>query len=655
MKHLNLLLLFLFGYQHFTHANHITDSLRLQLNGNKDTLQVAILDELCWQYSPISTDSAIYFGEKALSMAQEIKHVKGEAQAYSELGVAYYYGGNSSKAISYFEQSLKLKLIRNDQYEIAAMYNSLAVAHIQLSKYTEALYYNLLSLKLFEEIKNEQGVATVYNNIGLIYYDLENVNKARFYLLKSLEKRIALKDPGAIGSTYTNLGNVYNLEKNYLKALEYYLKAIPLLQNSDNLHYVSGIFNNIGNIYVYLKKPKLAIGYLEKSITIRVEQHDDKGLAFSYMNLADAYQLLGNKTLEGKYLVKSIEASAKLGALRETAVANQRYAKTLEQNGDYKKAIVHLNKYIEIHDSIYSTDVATATADMQTKYETEKKEAENKLLTQQNEINELSLQTKQTQIALLIGSLVLVIVIAWFAYTKYKHQKEKELSATLIKEEQRRTAAIISTQEEERKRISAELHDGIGQMLSVVKMNMSRIEEELPLQKVKQTIQLLDESCAELRNISHHLMPATLIQNGLVLAVKEFVSKINASGKLHVSYYYDEFERTNASIEINLYRILQELTNNIIKYANANEVNLTINHEHNQLKIMVSDNGIGMDSKAVQNSKGNGWSNIYSRLNMMQAQLEIDSSPGNGTTIFIDVPLLLKEEESLIESIVHSS
>jgi two-component system NarL family sensor kinase len=649
MKRLLLVLILFIGFQHFTQANTITDSLQLRLNGNKDTLQVAILDELCWQFSPLSTDSAVYFGEKALEMAKEIHYAKGESMAYSELGVAYYYAGNSAKAIVHFKQALELKLKLNDKYAMAALYNSLSVTHIQLAKYTEALYYNLLALRLFEEIKDETGVSTTYNNIGLIYYELNNIRKARFYHQKALEKWLKLDNHNEIGSTYLNIGNTYNYEKNYPIALEYYLKAYPILEHSDNPHYISAICNNVGNIYVYLKKPALALFYLKKSIKIREEQKDEKGLVFSYMNMADAYYLLKDNTNEAYYLTKTIAVAEKLGTIREASTALERYARAMERNGDYKNSTRYLYKYIALQDSIYTTDVVTATADMQTKYETEKKEAENKSLTQENEIQDLALQTKRTQIVLLFGSLILVIVVAFLAYTKYKHKKEKELSATLIKEEQRRTAAVIYAQEDERKRISAELHDGIGQMLSVVKMNMSGIEEELPLEKVRQTIQLLDESCTELRNISHHLMPAVLIQKGLVLAVLEFVNKINASGKLHISYYHDHFERTNASIEINLYRILQELTNNIIKYAQATEVNLNINHENGMLKVMVSDNGIGMDPKAVNHSKGNGWNNIYSRLNMMHARYEIDSSPGNGTTIFLDIPLQLKEDQQLVE------
>jgi signal transduction histidine kinase len=631
-------LLFLFGIQLSTSANNITDSLRLRLNGKKDTIQVSLFDELCWQFSPISTDSALYFGEKALELAKEIGYEKGESQAYSELGVANYYAGNSSVAISYFEKSLKLKLKKNDKYEIAAMYNSLSVAHIQMAKFTEALYYNLMALRLFEEIKHDAGVSTLYNNIGLIYYELKNIKKSRFYHERALEKWIKLKNNEEIGATYLNIGNTYNYEANYTKALGYYLKAYPLLEHSANLHYVSAICNNVGNIYVYLKMPAMAISYLEKAIKIREEQQDDKGLTYSYMNMADAYRLLKDHKREAYYLDKTAVIAERIGTLREAATALQRYARSQEENGDYKNAVRYLNKYVALQDSIYSADVVTATADMQTKYETEKKEAENKFLTQENQLKDLELKTNRIQIVLLIGSLVLVIVIAYFAYTKYRHKKEQELSAALIKEEQSRTAAIINAQEDERKRISAELHDGIGQMLSVVKMNMSGIEEELPLEKLTKTISLLDESCTELRNISHHLMPAALIQNGLLLAVQEFVRKINASGKLHIVYYYDDFGRANSQIEINLYRILQELTNNIIKYANATEVNLNINIENGMIKVMISDNGVGMDPKVIRNSNGNGWNNIYSRLTMMQAHFDIESFPGNGTTIFIDIP-----------------
>jgi two-component system, NarL family, sensor kinase len=639
----------LFGFQYFTYANSLTDSLQQLLHNNKDTNEVFLLSELCWQFSSFSPDSAVLFGEKALALSKEIKYTKGIAQAYNDIGIASYYGGNFNEALHCYEQSLAIRINLGDKRDIAACYNKIGIVYQKLSKYTEALYYNILALKLFEEIGYDKGVSYGYNNVAIIYDNLGNLQKAEFYHLKSIQIKLKINDQNGLAGSYSNLANIYREDKKYDKAIQYYTKSIAILRITQDLEYLSSSLNNLGHLYILLNKPKVALPYLVEGMNIREHNSDEKALMSSYMNMADVYALLNNKTQEEYYLIKTLTLSENLNGTRETATIQLKIANLLSDQNNTKDAVAYYQKHIALKDSLFNTEVVTTTAEMQTKYETEKKEAENKLLSQQNEITTLALQTKRIQVALLIGSLAFFIVIAFLGYTRYKHKKDKELNSALIKEEQRRTAAIISAQEDERKRISAELHDGIGQMLSVVKMNMSSIEEELPLQKVKQTIQLLDESCAELRHISHHLMPAVLIQKGLVLAVQEFVTQINYSGKLHISYYYDQFDRVHSSIEINLYRILQELTNNIIKYAQATEINLNINAENGFIKVMISDNGIGFDIQSIRNSKGNGWSNIYSRMNMMFAQLEIDSSNSSGTTIFIDIPLALKEEQSLVE------
>lgn len=647
MKQLTLPLLFLFGFQHFTIANGITDSLQKQLSGRKDTNEVMLLSELCWQFSNVSVDSAVLFGEKALALSTEINYQRGMAQAYNDIGIARYYGGHFTEAIQSYENALILRKELGDKRDIAAVYNKMGIVYQKLSKFTEALYYNILALKLFEEIDFLKGVAYGYNNVAIIYDNLGNTGKAIFYHQKSIEIKLKMNDQIGLAGSYSNLGNVYRQIKKYDLAKAYYVKSITILRQTEHLEYLSSALNNLGNLFVLTNMANKAIPYLEEGMLIREKNTDQKALVSSYTNMADAYNQLKDYRKEEIYLRKALQLSPFKGGTRETAIISLKAADAFAKNGNTQEAITYYRQHIALNDSLLNVDVVTKVAEMETKYDTEKKEAQNKLLQQENQIQELALEQRRIQIISLFGALILCIVIALYSYTRYKHKKERELHAALREEEKRRLAAIISTQEDERKRISGELHDGIGQMLSVVKMNMSAMEEELPLKQLKQAIQLLDESCTELRNISHHLMPAVLMKKGLVNAVEEFCSTINTGKKIHVSFYADTFERVHGSIEVNLYRIIQELVQNITRYAQATEVNLNINYEHNTLKLMVSDNGIGLNMDAIKNSRGNGWNNIYSRLSIMHAQLEIDSSAGNGTTIFIDVPLALKNETKL--------
>lgn len=650
MKQLPLIFVFLFGIQHFTKGNSITDSLQKQLSNRKDTNEVMLLSELCWQFSTVSSDSAVLFGQKALKLSEEIGYKKGIAQAYNDIGIAQYYGGKFTEAIQSYEQSLAIRFLLGDKRDIAAVYNKLGIVYQKLSKFTEALYYNILALKLFEEIGFDKGVSYGYNNVAIIYDNIGNADKAIFYHQKSIEIKLKINDQVGLAGSYSNLGNVYRQIARYDLSKAYYAKSIAILRQIEDPEYLSSALNNLGNLYVLTGQAKIAIPFMEEGMRIREKNTDLKALVSSYVNLADGYNQLNDHKKEEYYLRKALQLSDHLEGMRELAVLKVKAANAFAKTGNIKEAITLYQQHIALNDTLLNTDVVTKVAEMETKYDTEKKEAQNKLLHQENQIQELALERKQVQLIALFGAFLLCIVIAVFSYKQYTYKKEREFNAALLKEEKRRLAAIISTQEEERKRISGELHDGIGQMLSVVKMNMSAMEEELPLQQVKQAIQLLDESCSELRNISHHLMPAVLMKKGLVKAVEEFCATINSSKKIHLSFYADTFDRIHGSIEVNVYRIIQELVQNIVKYAQATEVNLNINHENGMLKLMISDNGIGINMDAIKHSNGNGWNNIYSRVSIMNAHIEIDSSPTNGTTIFIDVPLALKEE-SILESI----
>eukprot|EP01137_Pigoraptor_chileana_P031257 Opistho-2@1549 len=211
-------------------------------------------------------------------------------------------------------------------------------------------------------------------------------------------------------------------------------------------------------------------------------------------------------------------------------------------------------------DSIYNIASSTAIAEMQTKYETEKKDASIKLLQKENELQDIKYKkTVFMFVALfvLIGAILIII----YTYSYLKQHKKSEQAR--VDAEYKRINAIVNAQEEERKRISAELHDGLGQVLSAVKLNVSMLKDDLgqnasTLSQYNTAMLLLDQSCNEVRNMSHSMMPAILVKMGLKEALRELASAINNTGVLKVMIDDKELDNEPAElIKIHLYRIVQ--------------------------------------------------------------------------------------------------
>lgn len=209
--------------------------------------------------------------------------------------------------------------------------------------------------------------------------------------------------------------------------------------------------------------------------------------------------------------------------------------------------------------------------------------------------------------------------------------------------EKARFKAVIEAQEMERKRIAGDLHDSVGQMLSLSKLHLSEIMDNSSaytgeqVQLYSRSMQLIDEACQEIRNISHNLMPGPLIRLGLLAAIKDLIRKINISKKIQITLESNlEATRFEEKVEISIYRVIQEIFNNILKHACASEVAVTLmKSAEKNFKLSIADNGIGFDTREIVTSSGIGWKSIYSRLTMINGSMEINSSKNAGTRIEI--------------------
>jgi signal transduction histidine kinase len=175
-------------------------------------------------------------------------------------------------------------------------------------------------------------------------------------------------------------------------------------------------------------------------------------------------------------------------------------------------------------------------------------------------------------------------------------------------------------------------------MVSQVNKN-STTEERLSIAERSENI--LNDMHQEIRSIAFNLMPQTLIQHGLVPALKEMAIRINDTGKISVTVSeFDVPKRLHELQEISLYRVVQEWTNNVMKYANASRIEVQLVGHGEEISITMEDNGSGFDCAVLEESKGNGWKNIKSRINLIKGEIEIDSSPERkGTTVIVHLPI----------------
>jgi signal transduction histidine kinase len=212
--------------------------------------------------------------------------------------------------------------------------------------------------------------------------------------------------------------------------------------------------------------------------------------------------------------------------------------------------------------------------------------------------------------------------------------------------------AVIDSQEKERKRFASDLHDGMGQLITALQLNIQTIKQHNGLEKtisqVENSEHLLNEIQMEIRNIAFNLMPPVLVKEGLVPAVRELARRVNKSGTVNIELAtHDLPTRFSPLAEVSIYRIIQELVSNMMKHSGANSITISFTGFPDEVVLTLEDNGHGYDLALFQNSKqGNGWSTIQTRLKLVKGQIEFDTVKGRkGSTVIINVPLEVNEEE----------
>ncbi|MBC7902306.1 MAG: sensor histidine kinase, partial [Gemmatimonadaceae bacterium] len=523
----------------------------------------------------------------------------------------------------------------------------IGIEHMNTNDEEGALVYYFEGIKRYEALdSNSRTLPILYGNIINSYYNLGKYETAFTYCEKAYNKSLSSGIPTAQMSAAINYARVLMKLKQFEKAKYFFEKCKQIADSVNDYYFQSNYYQILGNFKFDDKKYDLALSDFSRGLALIKQTNAPYDIASCFIWMGACNAGVGNYAAGRKYL-DSAYFLAKLNDYPhqlKNVYLNRYHLEKMA--GNYFAAIVQLDSFNVLRDSIQHVADGDRIQFLDAKYQAEKKEAEITSLQSEKEIQRLNIQKKNTLNYILIASAVIILLVAMLLFRNFKHKQklqQQRIAELEIEQQLTATEAVLRGEEQERSRMAKDLHDGLGGMLSGIKYSFQTMERNLIMtpenqQAFERSMDMLDSSITEMRRVAHNMMPEALVKFGLDTALKDFCNDINQSGALLVSYQsigLEEFkvEQTTA---ITLYRIVQELINNVMKHASAKTAIVQVTKTDEIISITVEDDGKGFDTNMLKLSKGIGWSNIQSRIEYLKGRLDIQSTPQKGTSVHIE-------------------
>jgi signal transduction histidine kinase len=505
----------------------------------------------------------------------------------------------------------------------------------------------ILAQKLYKSIDSIDQFQEINLKISTIIDSQENnTNNATVYINEYLNYATKVKDSHKLAKAYKQLGNMSAGIDNK-KCLNYYKKAINYNKIPNDRKLYSDVYKNIGLIYNdALNNPKIGLHYLKIALEYDKAIDLGNGICYNYINQASSHYSQKNYKESIQLLKMAEKAPIRENILKTKTIIYQNLAESSYKLNDYKNAFLYNNEYIKYKDSLDESSQNIAISDIQTKYQT-----------QQKELQIVKLENREIMNYSIIGFLIIVVTTSILAYKNLSKKKKiieqeklletQKLETTLKEQELHEIDVMLESQEKERQRIANELHDNLGSMLATLKLNFENLKRhdsnptDTETKLFEKTDDLIEEAYQKVRNISHLKNLGVIGSEGLVVAVKKMAEKMSVIEKLQINVIpHGLNERLENTLEVMLFRMIQELCTNIIKHSEATEVNIYLTqHNDSELNIIIEDNGKGFDPKTIVSTSGIGLKSIEKKVEQMNGTFTIDSIISKGTTIIIDLPI----------------
>jgi signal transduction histidine kinase len=561
-----------------------------------------------------------------------------------------YEKGRLEESKRYFKSTIAIRLSLRDYEGAVNTYLELANAY-EISGDLDSAFIQIYdALKWQKQTSNDLLLAKIYLRAGYLARLAGKSTKEVLHFYEQAHQIAEATNDASLRIEWNNeLGSYYADQEQFDKALTYHLRVADLLAtNSDSVMAISN-FNNLAVCYVALQAYEVAHTYYQKQLQWSYNLSLLGQAALAQQNMGVLFFKQAQFDSANHYLLESLATYQTLLDQQGQAKVYEKLAATAAELKDYEQALAYHITYTQLSKEILNAERQKAIEELQVKYDTEQKDLALQVAQEEEKAQKAQKNlfiAGSIVLALLLGIGVLIYLQKQRVNAQNSLLQEQKLQNVLDTQELKTYEAMMQGQEEERMRIAADLHDRLGSMLSTVKLLFSGLEDKLDQQQEANQQQynqakfIIDDACTEIRRISHNLGAGMVANFGLSNAIGELCSSLNYSETIQCEFSAHQIpENIPLKVETEIYRMVQEAMNNVIKHAQATTLHIQLNGREKELNLIIDDNGVGFDPEATNAQRGMGLQSIRNRVKLLGGTLHIDSVLGRGTTFIIDFPV----------------
>ncbi|HOG18930.1 MAG TPA: tetratricopeptide repeat protein [Salinivirgaceae bacterium] len=628
----------------------------MELSKQSKSLQMSGYRNISVAYSiKGELDTAEYYCLKHLEIAQELNIPKSIAAAYQNLGIVASQKGYNRQALEYYNKITEIAEKTGDSSLVMRNLVNAGLSYYKLGDYTKSITILMRGLKIAEETKDTNNIINYTKNLSGAYHAVNNLELSLKWALYTYSISTEKNDLRGIGLACNTLGAIYLDMKDYDNSIKYFNIDLDIKKKIKDKRGEAAALHSLGNVYAIKGDFEKGELYYRNSLLLKKETGDNESIACTYNSLTATYIDKGD-LLKAQSSIDSALFYSRLAddeKLSRNILDNQKML--AEKKGDFKTALAFADSIMIAKDSIYKEEFNKHVAELETIYKTEQKEKEieiqNALILNQ----ELKIKQAKLITLLILCASILFFVVIGLLYINYRKRQKEQLKLARINEQlalekynsvyrDMQLKVIqekIAGQEEERSRIARELHDGVGGNLVALKLLLEQTMADPNPEDISSISSRVVKTLEEVRSISHNLMPPIFSDISIDQVLRLHIEDLNKSCEINFNVLFltkTGWEQIDTKLQVEIYRIIQELCSNIQKYSNATQVDIQLSILDNTINVLMEDNGSPFEYTA----KGIGYRNIKERLLQFDGVFDKSSGGSSGNTYHIQIPVLQK-------------
>ena len=553
-------------------------------------------------------------------------------------------------AVWHAESAIAIFKAVKDTTGLIDMYHELSLINLDVGIFDESLANNQLALELAEMQRDTSKIVHHLKDNAIIYHDYKQYERGIEYGTQGYElaKKYTSIKPSELADILNAIAINHQANGEADIALDYHLLAHEAFQNSgmkmdyqDSIR-LARVQNSIGDTYFHLQNLDSASIWLLLANDLNEKLQNDFEWAENLTNLGRLFTKKKEIQKAIAYLEQATIRAKRSGSVEKTMAVLSAMSDYHSQINQPRQALNFQSQYIILQDSVSQLKQNRAFAIVDARYQISKKQ-------QQIELQEAEINAQQNRLQiniLIIIGLILILVLLAMVFLFWRYNLRQKQNLELQKQKQdllnQQTRAVINSLEKERQRIARDLHDSLGQSVSALGLSIYGLQDKNRPdgQAYENSKTLLNSIHDEIREIAFTLMPQKLMKAGLVGALEELTHRLNESQSIEVTLEsFDVPESLDENLVLSLFRIIQEILSNIVKYAKASRVQIQLTGYPTELVVLIEDDGQGFDLDYFKHHGSNGWNNISYRLQLIRGEINFDTVPGRkGTTVTLEIP-----------------